>query len=342
MILLRDIKGQDNAMRFLSNSLYSGRIAHSYLFFGQEGTGRALAAKAFITALVCPSKISGFSACGKCSTCRRVSMLEYPDVAWIKPERNTAIKIEEIRKIRDLLSLKPYEAPVNICVIEDAHMMTEEASNALLKVLEEPPLNSMLILITDKKELLLPTVVSRCLEVRFHVLSIEDTKDIILGAISDIDEEDAYLLAHFSQGSPGRALFMIDEGIEKEKNKIIAFLNEVVKEKNADCFSWLNEDKDRLLEDLEMLIMFFRDIALGKEGIEEMVLNKNIIDTGMYNFFKTYSFDKIYKIIESLINMKSALIGNVNPRLAAQVLPGQIWGSGLGYRNSFENSVDRT
>ncbi|MFQ5952384.1 MAG: AAA family ATPase, partial [Candidatus Omnitrophota bacterium] len=96
-------------------------MAKSYLFFGPEGVGRALTAKAFLMAVM------------------NIDRLDHPDVIWINPGKNKKIKIEEVRKVRDVLNLKPYEAPVNACVIEEAHMMTVEASNALLKVLEEPP-----------------------------------------------------------------------------------------------------------------------------------------------------------------------------------------------------------
>ncbi|RKY42261.1 MAG: hypothetical protein DRP85_03530 [Candidatus Makaraimicrobium thalassicum] len=323
MVLLSDIKGQNNAVRYLSGSLCSGRIAGSYLFSGPEGVGRALCARAFVLALVCPERATGEAeACLRCLACRRVSALEHPDIRWIKPEKNRAIKIDEIRRIRDVLSLKPYEAPVSVCVIEDAHMMTIEASNALLKVLEEPPGRSLLILITDRKELLLPTVVSRCTEVGFRFLPVSEVRDIILREAADVSEETAEFLAYFSQGSPGRALAMIEDGLEERKKELIALVEGIIKEKNPSCCNWNKENKDRLLEDIEMLIMFFRDTAMGKEGLKDMILDKGIAGTDMYRFFEKYSIDKIHSVIERLIRMKLAMEGNANPKLVAQALPG--------------------
>lgn len=324
MVLFQDIKGQNNAIRYLSKSLSLERVVSSYLFSGPDGVGRALTAGAFIAALICPNKKNKQQACGACSTCRRIGILEYPDVAWIKPEKNKAIKIEEIRRVRELLSLKPYESPVNICVIEDAHLMTQEASNALLKVLEEPPGNSLLILITSNKGLLLPTVISRCAEVKFGPLSIKDTKDIITEKVTDIDEGFAAFLAYFSQGSPGRALLMIDERVADRKNEVIEELNNITRENDLSCLNWMREDKNSLLDDLEMIIMFFRDIAVGKECEENAILDKDIINTKMYRFFGEYPIEKLYAVIERLIDLKTALLGNVNPKLAAQVLPGII------------------
>ncbi|MFH1665515.1 MAG: DNA polymerase III subunit delta' [Candidatus Omnitrophota bacterium] len=326
MISLRDIKGQDSAVKYLAGSLSSGRIAASYLFYGPGGVGRAMCAKAFIMALICPDKPRTDEPCLKCPGCRRVDTLSHPDVAWIKPEKNKAIKIEQIRGARDVLNLKPYESNVNVCVIEDAHMMTVEASNALLKVLEEPPGHSILILITDRKELMLETVVSRCAEVRFRYLSIGDTRDIVTKVNREIDGKSAYFLAYFSQGSPGKALSMADGGAEERKNELVALLGSVAKENAPICMSWDTESKDGILDDLEMIIMFFRDITMEKTGMRDKVLDRNIVDTEMFRCFKTYSIDKIYEITEQLINTKLALSGNVNPKLVSQALPGIIRG----------------
>ncbi|MFQ5953367.1 MAG: hypothetical protein ACE5JK_08235, partial [Candidatus Omnitrophota bacterium] len=159
----------------------------------------------------------------------------------------------------------------------------------------------------SKKELLRPTVISRCTEVRFNSLSAEVAKSIIMSR-SDVDEEGASFLADFTEGSPGRALEVINEGVLERKEDIIGMLEEITGEKDAIGPAWDNEGKASLLEDLELLIMFFRDIALEKEE--------------MRRFSKQYSIEKISDIIERLIGLKQALMGNVNPKLVAQVLPG--------------------
>lgn len=323
MVSLKDIKGQDNVVRFLEGSFSSGRLSSSYLFSGPRGVGRGLAAGIFIKTLICSNGGEEHNACGVCPACMRLDASDHPDLTWIKPAKNKKIKIEEIRKIKEVLSLKPYEAPVNVCVIEDAHMMTVEASNALLKVLEEPPGESILILISEKKELLLPTVVSRCTEVRFHSLSITDTAEII-SENTDIDSDAAHFLACFSQGSPGRAMEMLEEGVIDRRNAISEVLEQILEEENPACMSWDNESKDDLLEDLELLLMFFRDVAIGREGLKDMVLDKEILGPGMSRFLEEYRIDAIYEIAGKLIGLKRALEGNVNPKLVAQALPGML------------------
>jgi DNA polymerase-3 subunit delta' len=324
MILFNDIKGQDNAIRYLRNIMSSGRIAGSYLFSGPQGVGRALTAKAFIAALICPESRGKGAPCGVCPDCMKIETSGHPDVIWIKPVKNKNIKIEEIRAARDELNLKPFGSLFNACVIEDAHMMTREASNALLKILEEPPARSIIVLISNKKELMPETVISRCMEVRFRPLTVPDTKELVMGAVEGLSEEDAFFMARFSQGSPGKALEMIEEGVVDRKDALIKMVDGMIGERSLSCVKWDQENKDLLLEDLEVLLMFFRDIALGKEGAGEMVIDDDVIRSGMFAFFGKCSADRIYNIIERLIEMKRALMGNVNPKLVAQALPGML------------------
>ncbi|MFH1878827.1 MAG: DNA polymerase III subunit delta' [Candidatus Omnitrophota bacterium] len=323
MALLRDIKGQDTAVSLLSSTLASGRTAKSYLFCGPAGVGKALTAKAFIMGLFCRMKDMEGGACGVCPSCLRVKSLSHPDVKWIAPEKNKKIKIEQIRDIKDILNLKPYESPASVCVIEDAHMMTVEASNALLKILEEPPGHSLMILTTDKKELVTETVVSRCAEVRFRYLSMRETAEIIKSG-SGTDERQAFFLACFSQGSPGNALRMLNDGILERRDKVIRMMEEIVEEKNSSCMNWDEEDKDVLIEDLDLMIMIFRDISLGREGLTEMVMDKNLVGTSIYRFFVKYPARKMFGTLSRLVELKLAVLSNVNPKLVAQRLPGCI------------------
>ena len=321
MLLLSGIKGQSNAVRYLSSSLSSGRTASSYLFYGPRGVGRASCARAFAAEIFCLERTRD-GACGMCPACRKVESELHPDLMWIRPEKNKAIKIEQIRKAREKLSLKPFESPAGFCVIEDAHMMTQEASNALLKVLEEPPGDSILALITDKKELLLQTVVSRCSEVRFRPLPAADTVEIIKARADGISEDDASFLASFSQGSPGAALAMMEEGLLLRREQLASLVSEAMREENPSCLNWDTADRNLLIEDLDMLIVFIRDAALGGAGMEEMALDKRIAATDMYRRLSGYTPGGLYRLAGRLIGMKAALAGNVNPKIAAQALPG--------------------
>lgn len=320
MVLLSDIKGQGNAVKFLTGCLKSERIPNAFLFSGPEGVGRALAAKAFMAELFCKEPANGRGACGVCAGCRRVFSLEHPDILWLRPEKNKNIPIEEIRGAKDRLNLKPYESRYNVCVMEEAHMVKPEAANAMLKLLEEPPAGALLILISSKKELLLPTVVSRCSEVKFRYLSLKDTSEIVARE-GGADEYTASFLASFSQGAPGKALEMMKDGLVARRDALALMLQNVAASAEAAFLSWDSESKDTIIEDIEIMLMFLRDAVLAKEGLHERVLDKRAAKIDAYGFLKGYTLDKIYDITERLIGLKQALYGNVNPKIVAQALP---------------------
>jgi len=327
MLSLKDIKGQANAVRYLSNNLRDGRTANSYLFCGPEGVGRALCAKAFIASLICRHGGEDASPCLKCPSCLRIYSGDHPDVNWIKPEKNRAIKIESVRKAKDILSLKPFEAEVSVCVIEDAHLMTTQASNAILKVLEEPPGRSMIILISDKKELLLETVISRCAEVRFSPLSVADTRDIILSRCAEMSPEQAFFYASLSQGSPGTALRLFEDNVISKKERILSAVKEAMSSGDARFLNWDTSSKDEMVEDIDLLIMLLRDVVLRREGVDSLVVDGAVKSGELDVVLRENTLDGIYSVIRQLVGLKASLLGNVNPRLAAQVLPGMLAGA---------------
>jgi DNA polymerase-3 subunit delta' len=270
--------------------------------------------------LICRERSSG-AACGNCSSCKRINILQHPDLLYIKPKKNGTIKIDEIREAKEKLRLKPYEALLSVCLIEDAHRMTEQASNALLKLLEEPPGESMLILVSDKKENLLPTVLSRCTEVRFRPLPVKTARDIIM-KVSGVSEEEALFLAYFSQGSPGLAIEMIRNEVFRNRQSSTEKLEEILFGGDLSCVCWDSEKKDDLVEAVDLLVMMLRDIVMAREGCQEKMLRPDTVKSGIYAFLGGYSYDRLHDILDKLSRLKSALLGSVNPRLVAQVLPG--------------------
>lgn len=320
MLLLKDIKGQSNPVRYLANSLSSGRISASYLFSGPQGVGRALTAKAFLCELLFPGTGSTEEDPASIHEKEKISKGEHPDVKWLTSEKNKSIGIGEIRVVKDFLYMKPFSSASNAVVIEDAHMMTLEAANALLKVLEEPPKHSLIILISDKKELLPDTVLSRCSEVRFGGLSEPVAKKIIMEN-SDVDEKTAGLLARFSQGSVGRALESLKTGFA-ERQAAPAEIMESLRCLGSDVFrNWHSEDKDTLISDIDMVIRMLRDAVFIKEGLSLPMLHED--PSGKKELWQICKKDsgEIYRVMSRLVEIKRALMGNVNPKIVAQALP---------------------
>jgi len=166
--------GQEPAVHLLRDAVARGAPGHAYLFVGPQGVGRELAALALAASLNCPN-----GGCGTCDVCSRVLRRAHPDVYTIAPE-GAQILVDQVRAVRENAYLSPYEGKAKVFIFEDAHRLNPAASNALLKVLEEPPADVVFILITESPEDLLPTVVSRCRRVDFFPLGPTEIKRVLV------------------------------------------------------------------------------------------------------------------------------------------------------------------
>ncbi|MDP3790277.1 MAG: DNA polymerase III subunit [Candidatus Omnitrophota bacterium] len=183
-----DIKGQETAVRCLRSAIKNGRVAHAYIFAGPRASGRSLLAKNFAKALNC-SDPENFP-CDTCNSCMKIDKDIYPDVKSVAAHgRGGDIVIEEIRNIESGIILKPYEGRYKVFIIKDAHLMNAAAANSFLKTLEEPPVNSVLILITERPSDLVPTIASRCQIIRFRPAGADtimrDERDNVLRKFED-------------------------------------------------------------------------------------------------------------------------------------------------------------
>ena len=212
------IRGQRQAIGLLTILLRKGHIPHALAFTGLEGIGKQTTARAFAMACNCadpqpyPAPPSGaltaphVNACGKCRTCRRILADHHPDILHLRPSGDL-IRIAVIRDLIQRLAVKPYEQGKRVVILADAHKMNPEAGNALLKLLEEPPANTLLILTTSQMADLLPTIASRCQQIRFRPLQRDDLVNLLTteGRLTD---QEAAAAAALAGGSYTRALQM--------------------------------------------------------------------------------------------------------------------------------------
>jgi len=180
------IKGHKEAREFLSRILEEGRIGHAYLFTGREGIGKRLVALEFAIKILGEQKKE------------RVLKGTHPDLYFMEPEKGL-ITIDKVREAQEWLSLSPMEGDSKVLLVDDAHTLKEEAANAFLKSLEEPPSSAVIILITPFPHQLLPTILSRCQIVRFSPLKTEEVEEILRE--KGLDASTARELAILSQGS---------------------------------------------------------------------------------------------------------------------------------------------
>ena len=202
------IQGHEQIKNDLRQLLAEKRLPHALLFTGIEGIGKNLTAKVLAKVLLCSGEEKP---CNICPSCRAFDAKNHPDFYYLEPEgKANNIKIEQIRQMQSQIALSPYLADKRVVIINDAETMNEAAENSLLKTLEEPTGDVVFILVTANKDLLLPTILSRCMKLYFAPLS-EDEIKIILKSKYAVNEDKATVIAKLSGGSMKRAISFLDD-----------------------------------------------------------------------------------------------------------------------------------
>ncbi len=219
----RTVRGHDRPLTELRRGLEHGRLPHALLFVGPEGVGKRLFARTLAEALLCERRPDeALDPCGECPSCKQVEAERHPDLLFVsKPEDKHDLPIRLIRDLCHDLSLKPMHGHRRIAIVDDADDLSEEASNAFLKTLEEPPPGSVLILIARAAETQLDTVVSRCRVLRFDPLPERDLALVLLEQGIVEDAEEATRLARLGEGSVRRAIGLASPEIESFRRNLI-------------------------------------------------------------------------------------------------------------------------
>lgn len=198
------IRGHQRVRDLLRAAVVNDRLPHALLFAGADGVGKRSLALALTAWLLCTE--DGDDACGQCASCRQVTAGSHPDFQLIVvPASKKEIGVDRSREVKRFMQLRPLRGTLKVAVVDDAHMLTVAAQNALLKTLEEPPAHSLLILVADNPDALLPTVRSRCQRVQFAPLPTDTVVDILTHD-HGMSPATARQLAALAEGSPGRAL----------------------------------------------------------------------------------------------------------------------------------------
>jgi DNA polymerase-3 subunit delta' len=205
MTKLSELRGQEIALRQLRKALKSGRLSHAYLFSGPEGVGKRTAALGFAAALNCAGEEP--DGCGVCPSCLKIAHSCHPDVQVVEPS-GSSLKIDQIRGLQKNVNLSPMEGRYKVAVVNDADRLTVAAANSILKVLEEPPGQTVFVLITANEPAISATVVSRCRRIVFRPLS----REVLRGMLSGLAPEDRLETAiSLADGSVSRARLLLEE-----------------------------------------------------------------------------------------------------------------------------------
>lgn len=319
-----EIVGHGAVISSLKRAFCNNRLSSSYLFTGPEGVGKQKTARVFVKLLVCERPHEA-QPCGLCGSCRRVEAASHPDVQWVAPD-GQFIKIDAVREACRRLSLKSFESGRKALVVTEAESLNEESSNALLKTLEEPTPQTVIILLARALSSVLPTIVSRCQRLFFAPLD-EGTIFSILCERQLVKEEALYL-SRVCEGSLGAALRCHESGLFGRKNDIVSSflsrdlpLDEIAKQMGNDK----TEKGERWEESLSVLSWWFRDMFLAKmlPGCRQLVNCDREADIGRLS--RMVSCAEIERRLAVLAETKAQRERNLNFRLSLARLRAELW-----------------
>ncbi|HRW58973.1 MAG TPA: DNA polymerase III subunit gamma/tau [Chlamydiales bacterium] len=220
--LFQDVIGQDAIIKTLKNALKSNRISHAYLFTGTRGVGKTTLARLFAKALNCKNLNENHEPCNQCQSCNDIASGRAFDVIEIDGASNRGI--DDIRQINETVNYAPSLGNYKIYIIDEVHMLTKEAFNALLKTLEEPPETIKFFFATTEPHKVLPTILSRCQRFDLKNISQKDIQKTLINILNDFnreyDEEAIHLISEFADGSMRDAESLLDQLLCFEEGKI--------------------------------------------------------------------------------------------------------------------------
>lgn len=313
------IVGHIENIRMLRHMESSRRMPHAVLLSGPGGIGKFMVASVLGAALLCMAPES--RPCGKCQSCLQMLHDTHPDFLMIRPD-GLAIKIEQIRKLQHEVALAPYVSSRRVCIIDGAELLTVQAANSLLKVLEEPVGDVVFILVSGNRQMLLATILSRCMTIAFQPLT-----DIVLTqALKDrgFSPEQSDVAARLSRGRMGAALSMLESDGFAIRNQAANILEGLLAGSMTVVWDTATIFEKMERKDLLQIVGYFsyllRDIVLIITGQGSQFLFNIDLAERLRGQAERWSEQRLLKALQVVEIARRALNGNANARLTSEAL----------------------
>ena len=317
----QDIIGQEHMKGHLQNAIRMGKVSHAYIIQGEAGSGKKLLADVFATTLQCEE--GGIEPCGHCQSCKQAVSGNHPDIRRVTHEK-ASISVDDIRlQLNNDILVKPYSRPYKVYIIDEAEKMTEQAQNAMLKTIEEPPEYAVIILLTVNAKLLLPTILSRCILLNVRPVARGQIKKLLTehyGIASFMAE----VAADFADGVPGKAIAYAQSGEFVDlKDEVIRVLRRLDSMPAEEIYKKVKEwagRKAELPDILSLINLWYRDVLVMKStgGSGRLVFREEEKDLPAQA--EQMSYARIEECIEAVETTRQRMSANVNLEISLEML----------------------
>ena len=309
-----EVRGHDLQIGMLARTIRNGRVPSAYLFAGLEGIGKRLTAESVSQALNCRERPG--EGCGACSTCKKITRHIHPDCISLEVHGDS-IKIDQIRDIQKRILFHPFEGNKKVVIIDDAEKMTPQASNCLLKSLEESLPDTLFILISSEMSALLPTIISRCQVIRFAPLPAQLIRLMVEERVTDNTRE-VDLIVSLCGGSAGRAFAMVDCGVLTDRKNLFDSVKRLPQgglSSIIDVADELASMKEAVADKLELLKTWYHDLMVFQvKELKTRVVNSDLLGE-IEKESGTFSLQELFTKWDAVKEAQLLLKRNANPQL---------------------------
>lgn len=324
MAKFSDIIGQESMKEYFRNAIQQHKVSHAYIINGERSAGKEFIAHIFAMALQCEQREENFEPCQQCHSCKQALNNNQPDIIRIIHEKPNTIGVEDIRtQINNDVLIKPYSSSRKIYIMNEGEKMTPQAQNALLKTLEEPPAYATILILTTNVNVLLPTILSRCVILNMKPVADDLVKKYLIDTF-EIPDYKADVCVAFARGNIGKARTLATseefDNIKEEAITLLKYIDEMEISEVIAAIKKIAEYKLDVNDYLDIISIWYRDVLLFKatNDVNHLIFKEEI--QYIRKVADKSSYEGIETIIEALEKAKSRLNANVNFDLTLEML----------------------
>lgn len=318
----KDIVGHEQIIEHLKTAIEMGKVSHAYILNGPDLSGKMMIAEAFARALLCEKQDP--DGCGECRSCRQSDDRNNPDIIYVKHDKPNTISVDDIRtQLNNDIVIKPYSNQYKIYIVDEAEKMNQQAQNALLKTIEEPPAYAVIMLLTTNADSFLQTIRSRCITLNLKSVKNDVIKSYLMTE-KKIPDYQADVCAAFAQGVVGKAIKLASSDdfneLKESALSLIKRLDDIDLYEMGEAIKQISDYKLQVQDYFDLITVWYRDVLYMKATND---VNGLIFKDEVYDIKKQaskHSYHGIEAIIEALDKAKLRINANVNFDLVIELL----------------------